>query len=59
MELAVATKKARTRGALIVASQQLLLLIALSYGIAYIVSACVGFASPQAKEEPRSSPPRP
>jgi hypothetical protein len=37
-----------------VASLQLLLLVALNYGIAHIVSASISFAS-QAKEEPHSS----
>ena len=65
MELAVATKEARTGtrigtrtrtgSALTVALWQLLLLIALAYGIAYIVPACFNFASRQANEEPRSS----
>jgi hypothetical protein len=63
MELAVAIQEARTgtrartrtRGALTVALWQLLLLIALAYGIAYIVPACFDFASRQASEEPRSN----
>jgi hypothetical protein len=45
----------RTSSALTVASWQLLLLIALAYGIAYIVPVCFGFASRQANEGPRSS----
>jgi hypothetical protein len=55
MELAVATKVARTRSALIVASSQLLLLIVLSYGISYIVPACISFASLRANEDRGSS----
>ena len=55
MDLALATKKANTRSALAVASRQLLLLIALGYGIAYIVPACISFASRQIGEEPRAS----
>jgi hypothetical protein len=54
MELAVATKRAPTRRALTV-PWQLLLLIALSYGISYIVPACISFASRQVNEEPGSS----
>jgi hypothetical protein len=37
MELAVATQEARARSALTVASLQVLLLIALSFGISYLV----------------------
>ena len=67
MELAVATKEARTgtrtraqartrtRSALTVALWQLLLLIALAYGIAYLVPACFNFASGQPSEEARSN----
>jgi hypothetical protein len=67
MELAVATKEARagtrtgtytrtrTGGALTMALWQLLLPIALAYGVAYIVPACFSLASRQAYEEPRSS----
>ena len=54
MEFAVATKQAPTRRALTV-PWQLLLLIALSYGISYIVPACISFASRQVNEERRSS----
>lgn len=55
MELAVATKEAKARGALTRASRQLLLLIALGYGIACIVPACLSFVSRQVNdEEPRS-----
>jgi hypothetical protein len=55
MELAVATRKARTRSALTAASWQLLLLIAFSYGIAYVFAACINSASAPVSEEPRSS----
>jgi hypothetical protein len=69
VELAVATKEARTgtrtrtrtraqartRSALTVALWQLLLLIALAYGIAYLVPACFNFASGQPSEEARSN----
>jgi hypothetical protein len=44
MELALATKEANARSALAVASRQLLFLIALGYGLAYIVPACISFA---------------
>jgi hypothetical protein len=54
MEFAVATKKTATRGALTV-PWQLVLLIAASYGVSYIVPACISFASRQVNEEPRSS----
>jgi hypothetical protein len=55
MELALAAKKASARGALVVAARQLLLPIAFGYGVAYIVPACISFASPPVIEEPRSS----
>lgn len=55
MELALATKEANARGALAAASRQLLLLIALGYGISYIVPACINFACIQINEEPNSS----
>jgi hypothetical protein len=55
MELAVATQEARARSALTVASLQVLLLIALSFGISFLVRACVSSASLQVNEEPRSS----
>ena len=51
MEFAVATKEAKARSALTVASRQLLLLIALGYGIACIVPACLSFASRQVNDE--------
>jgi hypothetical protein len=54
MELALAKTEAHTGRALIVASRQLLLIIALAYAIAYLVPACISFASQQA-EEPRAS----
>ncbi len=47
--------RARTGSALTVALWQLLLLITLAYGIAYMVPVCFSFASPQANDEPRSS----
>jgi hypothetical protein len=55
MELALATKEANACSALAVASRQLLFLIALGYGLAYIVPACISFAFRQGNEEPRSS----
>ena len=56
MELAFATKEIRARSALTVASRQLLFLIALGYGISYLVPACINFASRQVDdEEPLSS----
>jgi hypothetical protein len=55
MELALATKEDRASSALTVATLRLLLLIALGYGISYIVPACISFASLQVNEEPRSS----
>jgi hypothetical protein len=48
-------RRARTRRALTLALWQLLLPIALAYGVAYIVPACFSLASRQANEEPRSS----
>lgn len=54
MELALATREVDARGALTVATRQLLLLIALGYAIAYIVPACFSFGSLQVNEEPRS-----
>jgi hypothetical protein len=50
MELAFATKEASARSALSVASRQLLFLIALGYGISYLVPACI-FASRQINDE--------
>jgi hypothetical protein len=47
--------RARTGSALTVALWHFLLLIALAYGIAYIVPACFSFVSRQTNEEPRSS----
>jgi hypothetical protein len=55
MELAVATKEARARSALSVASLQLLLLIALGFGVSYLVRSCISTASLQVNVEPRSS----
>jgi hypothetical protein len=55
MELVLATKKANARGALAVASRQLLLLLALGYLISYIVPACINFAFLQVNEEANSS----
>jgi hypothetical protein len=54
MELALAKKEAKARSALILASWQLLLLIAIAYGVAYIVPACLG-TSTQVEEEPLPS----
>lgn len=54
MELAFATMKAKTHSLLAAALWQVLLLIAISYGIAYIVPACFNLASRQAGEEPRT-----
>jgi hypothetical protein len=54
MELALATKKAKTGRALAAASWQLLFLIAISYGIAYLVAGCMSFAADPASAEPRS-----
>jgi hypothetical protein len=55
MELAFAIKEVSARGALTVVSRQLLFLIALGYGISYLVPAGIGIASPQVNdEEPRS-----
>jgi hypothetical protein len=55
MELAFATKEVSARSALTVASLQLLFLIALGYGISYLVPACISFACQQVNdEEPRS-----
>ena len=51
MELAFATKEASARSALSVASRQLLFLIALGYGISYLVPACISFASRQINDE--------
>ena len=47
-------KGVRPRSALTLA-WRLLLLTALAYGIAYLVSACISFASLQVTEEPRST----
>lgn len=55
MQLAVAAKRARTRSTLAMAIGQLLLLIVLAYGVSYLVSACINFASAPADEEPRAS----
>ena len=52
---APATKGANVRSSLAVASRQVMLLIALGYGISYIVPACFSFASLQVNEESRSS----
>jgi hypothetical protein len=54
MQLAVATKRARTRSTLTMAVAQLLLLIMLAYGVSYLVLACINFASGPADEVPRS-----
>ena len=51
MELSLATKDAHTQSALKVASRQLLILIALAYGISYIVPACMDLASTTIQEE--------
>lgn len=54
MELALITKQAKVRSALATASLQLLLLIALGFGISYLVPACISFAShPVTDKEPR------
>jgi hypothetical protein len=50
MELALATGKAKTRTALAGAVRQLLLLIALAYGTAYLVPACISFFCGQVNE---------
>jgi hypothetical protein len=55
MELALATRKAKTGRALAAAVWQLLFLIAVAYGVAYLVSGCINFASEPASEESRSS----
>jgi hypothetical protein len=56
MELTFASKEVSARSALTVASRQLLFLIALGYGISYLVPAGISFASRQVNdEEPRSS----
>jgi hypothetical protein len=54
MELALATKKAKIGSALAGTLRQLLLLIAIAYGIAYMVSGCISLASRPTGEEPRS-----
>ena len=54
MDLALATNEARVRGAL-TASLQVLLLIALSFGISYLVRTCISSAPLQVNEDPRSS----
>jgi Ca2+/H+ antiporter len=55
MELALATRKAKTRRLRTVGSRQVLFLLLLAYAIAYVVPACVSFTSRQANEEPRST----
>jgi hypothetical protein len=54
MELALAKKEAKARGALTQASLRLLLPIAIAYGVAYIVPACLG-SHAQVEQEPRAS----
>lgn len=54
MELAFATMKTKTRSSLAAPFWHVLLLIAISYAIAYLVPACFDLASRQAGEEQRS-----
>jgi hypothetical protein len=56
MELALATTEVKARSGLAAASRLVLLMIACGYGIAYLVPACISFASqPVDDEAPRSS----
>lgn len=55
MELALATKRAKKRSAVAWASRQLLLLVAIAYGTAYLGSVCMGFAGGRVNVEPPSS----
>lgn len=47
--------KARARSELLAASRRLLLLLAIAYGMAYIIPACIGFESRPIVQEARSS----
>lgn len=54
MEVAFASMKTKFHSVLAAALSQVLLLVAISYGIAYIVPACFNLASRQAAEEPHT-----
>ena len=48
-------QKARARSELLAASRRLLLLLAIAYGMAYIVPACISFVSPPIDQKARFS----
>jgi hypothetical protein len=51
MELALATTQVKARSGLTEASRLVVLMIAFGYGIAYLVPACISFASQEVNDE--------